>query len=1041
MQSCRGNAALLLNFTAVLASTCAVASADPVDVELRPASQMVLVGDPVEIGLYAVSANGYDQSVGLVGAVLVWDADFLALVGHSDNGPYAWDASGFPTDGSGVNDTFADGDAYYQAVVPSGGPLATATADGLLVTTLQFNVLPAATGVTSASLTSCIEWTCTLVLDRHPLAPGVTDVTGSIGDPVEVTIRCATDPQCDDNNPCTDDSCNASYMCIHVPDDNNDPDDGLYCNGLEYCDGGLVLIEEGTLPDCTDELACTTDTCNEATDACENEPAAGHCLIGGMCYSEGSTSPLNECERCDPLLNPDNWSFSPTGAPCGDPADTECDGADTCDGSGTCQDNVAPAGAACGDDRITQCSAADSCDGVGTCLANHYANGTPCNDGLFCTLTDACSAGVCAGAGDTCADLVCDEFTDECKGAGLELRPPHQGPYIVGETFEIGLYAVSETGIGQPVGAVSVILTWDPSELELLDVIDDGPYDWVSSGFPNDSGLDGLNNTFLDGNALYEAWGFFPPNPVAIATPGGLLVTTLQFSALGAGTAQVTVAAQAGSATRTRVLDGETPGLEITGGLGLPAEVDIIECTEDAHCNDGEFCNGLERCVGTACIAGTEPDCDDGVFCNGPEICEFGYGCASVGNPCPDPDSCNEQGGNCGGCYAPIVVGDGSRYLAVTVLGGSGPVALLVIGDAEDLSLSCVSAYVQADGTLSATPTYLTPAEWGTVFVGDSEIVPGTTYIVQTDCRFQGSGFLSAVARATTWVWGDVNHDGAVYFDDITLVLDGAQGIFHEGTSLENMDLAPCVPDGVIDSQDIASIQAAYGGAGFPCPVPCEPCVSPGPAPQPDSNGPTKNRYMSFVPGHAGERTALRLRFVDLPPPFDSYHGGTMWLGSPHDISDMAGLSDATPPTFKGAKLQCEPLYMDWSSVGVLHMYGAAVVPDAVYELQAINELCDTREENAYTDALTLTTSVWGDLVGNCSVTSCTPPNSIVDFGDVSAVVDRFRNVMGAAAKPRMDVAPATPDRIVDFLDIPSVIDAFRGMPYPYPAGSAPCGE
>ena len=59
-------------------------------------------------------------------------------------------------------------------------------------------------------------------------------------------------------------------------------------------------------------------------------------------------------------------------------------------------------------------------------------------------------------------------------------------------------------------------------------------------------------------------------------------------------------------------------------------------------------------------------------------------------------------------------------------------------------------------------------------------------------------------------------------------------------------------------------------------------------------------------------------------------------------------------------------------------------------------------------------------------------PDGDVDFDDITAVVDKFRNLPGAPIKARADIAPDMPDQIVDFTDIPAVVDAFRSLPYPY---------
>jgi len=76
---------------------------------------------------------------------------------------------------------------------------------------------------------------------------------------------------CDDGNLCTNDSCNIATGCVHA---NNTAacDDALFCNGHEVCAGGACLA--GTPVNCDDGVSCSTDSCNEATDACEHTACA-----------------------------------------------------------------------------------------------------------------------------------------------------------------------------------------------------------------------------------------------------------------------------------------------------------------------------------------------------------------------------------------------------------------------------------------------------------------------------------------------------------------------------------------------------------------------------------------------------------------------------------------------------------------------------------------------------------------------------------------------------------------------------------------------
>ena len=98
---------------------------------------------------------------------------------------------------------------------------------------------------------------------------------------------------CDDENPCTDDSCDSILGCQYAPDNGNSCDDGNVCNGGETCSSGDC--EAGEMLDCEDGNNCTEDICDPA-DGCID-----HIEIPG----------------CDPDADLD-----------GDPDDTDCDDED-----------------------------------------------------------------------------------------------------------------------------------------------------------------------------------------------------------------------------------------------------------------------------------------------------------------------------------------------------------------------------------------------------------------------------------------------------------------------------------------------------------------------------------------------------------------------------------------------------------------------------------------------------------------------------------------------------------------------------------------
>ncbi len=151
----------------------------------------------------------------------------------------------------------------------------------------------------------------------------------------------------------------------------------------------------------------------------------------------------------------------------------------------------------------------------------------------------------------------------------------------------VSLYAVSDNDQNQSIAAMDVILQWDPLVLQLMGIDNSGPYpySWLFSGFSNDQGLDGLNNTWADGNALYTALAQLgnPPVP-AWATPEGLLVVTFKFKKLQVGSPTLLeMLPSFGLYSHTVVYDGFIPGLIVTGTLD--AETLIPVATGDTNCD------------------------------------------------------------------------------------------------------------------------------------------------------------------------------------------------------------------------------------------------------------------------------------------------------------------------------------------------------------------------------------------------------------------------------------------------------------------------
>jgi hypothetical protein len=117
---------------------------------------------------------------------------------------------------------------------------------------------------------------------------------------------------CNDDNPCTDDSCDTSLGCKYLPDDTNTCTDGSNCTDPDHCSGGSCL---GTPIDCDDENQCTLDSCDDQggdflckhvnCDTVPNSPCPTVCrtnVCGNMLVEAGETcDPPNA--NLDPITN------------------------------------------------------------------------------------------------------------------------------------------------------------------------------------------------------------------------------------------------------------------------------------------------------------------------------------------------------------------------------------------------------------------------------------------------------------------------------------------------------------------------------------------------------------------------------------------------------------------------------------------------------------------------------------------------------------------------------------------------------------------
>ena len=216
---------------------------------------------------------------------------------------------------------------------------------------------------------------------------------------------------CDDKNLCTDDACAPLSGCTHVGNA-NPCDDANPCTIGDVCKASACVA--GAAKNCNDNNACTDDSCNAVTGGCVNANNTSACDDGNACTSGDkcaggacagvatSCNDGNACtdDSCDAKLG---CVYKANSLPCND--SNACTTGDVC-GSGVCGSTGS---LNCNDGNT--CTS-DSCNIASGCV--NVANAASCDDGNACTSGDVCSAKVCAGSAVVCSDAnVCT--SDSCN--------------------------------------------------------------------------------------------------------------------------------------------------------------------------------------------------------------------------------------------------------------------------------------------------------------------------------------------------------------------------------------------------------------------------------------------------------------------------------------------------------------------------------------------------------------------------------------------------------------------------------------------------
>jgi hypothetical protein len=206
---------------------------------------------------------------------------------------------------------------------------------------------------------------------------------------------------CDDSNPCTDDACHPTLGCVHDPNTAACNDDNV-CTTADVCQGGACTGTALLL--CNDGNPCTDDSC-DAEKGCVYLPNkiscddGNACTLGDICKDgKCAAGTMKDCDDSNPCTKD---ACTPTSGCTHAPAAGVCEDGDPCTLGDKCGAGVCKPGSPkiCDDGNF--CTD-DSCGAEGLC--KFVPNSHACNDANSCTNGDICAAGKCAGAPIDCND-------------------------------------------------------------------------------------------------------------------------------------------------------------------------------------------------------------------------------------------------------------------------------------------------------------------------------------------------------------------------------------------------------------------------------------------------------------------------------------------------------------------------------------------------------------------------------------------------------------------------------------------------------------
>ncbi len=273
---------------------------------------------------------------------------------------------------------------------------------------------------------------------------------------------------CNDQNPCTADSCSpVTGECVFLQQNGNACEDGNACTLGDLCVGPICVA--GAVKLCTDANTCTIDSCNPSNGLC-NFDAVGDgtsCTDGNKCTT-GDSCNSGKCKG-KPLgcqdANDCTDDFCDPGSGCQHPSldGAACDDGLTCTKGELCTASVCKAPAAQSCDDGNPCTVDGCAQGKG---CTHTPSNAACSDGNACTVGDSCKTGTCLGLqlscddGNPCTAESCD-LAQGCKHVDNGAACNDGNPCTVGDKCTGGS-CVAGQGLGCDDKVACTLDTCDP---------------------------------------------------------------------------------------------------------------------------------------------------------------------------------------------------------------------------------------------------------------------------------------------------------------------------------------------------------------------------------------------------------------------------------------------------------------------------------------------------------------------------------------------------------------------------------------------------